>query len=110
MERSRAARRERVRSRRKQLLIAAAVCAGLLLIAGGIASVSRLYGSQPQPKRVAKATSSAEVETPAIVASSTATTETPVEVPNVTGRTLTEAQLVLQTAGFVVISKGETMT
>jgi N-acetylmuramoyl-L-alanine amidase len=109
-QRSRAARRYRVRAGRKQLLLVAAVAAGAVVLLGAVALASRVHSGSGAGKPPRLETSTGEVETPAVLPASHAAARPPVEVPNVVGRTLTEAVLVLQTAGFVVVSKGETST
>ncbi len=109
MERSRAARRERVRSHRKQMVVWVAAGAAAAVLVGAAVVAPRMFAGGTAGKRKPRAAEEAS-EAALVVPVAQATTETPVEVPNVTGRTLTEAELVLQTAGFVVVLKGDTMT
>lgn len=108
MERSRAARRDRVRSRRKQVaLYAAAVLGGVAVLAALVAGL-RYAESIARPRSTAKAATTAADVSAALLPVSTDTTQVPVEVPNVTGKTYPEAELVLSVAGFVVRSSGAT--
>jgi N-acetylmuramoyl-L-alanine amidase len=108
MERSRAVRRDRVRSRRRQLLLTGAGVLAAVAVFIAVVVAGEVSGARSSARSALKGVRA--VATPPMLPVSTTGTATPVEVPNVTGRTFTEADLVLTCAGFVVASNGASLT
>lgn len=102
-ERSRTARMDRVRTKRKRVWALYAVAAAVAILA--IAGVAYLAVSQmaADERRSAEAAIPVSEETSATIASKVGTSTVPVEVPVLVGMQIAEAELLLRAAGLNLV-------
>ncbi|MDO8847885.1 MAG: N-acetylmuramoyl-L-alanine amidase [Coriobacteriia bacterium] len=101
-ERSRSARMDRVRGKRKRVyaLVAVAAAVVVLVIAGVAFALVRSASSE---RRTVEAAIPASEETSASIASKVGTSTVPVEVPVLVGMQIAEAEMLVKAAGLTLV-------
>lgn len=102
-ERSRMARMDRVRSKRKRVYVVASLVSVIAVLAIAGVAYAVIRAAAEADRRSAEAAMAASDETTAAIASKVGTSTVPVEVPVLVGMQIAEAELLLSAAGLTVV-------